>query len=257
MVFPLHSSSLCGIIVQPRVSRYQTRYDPRKSLFLSSCPMLTSHCIPFHTLENIGFDIRGDVKIFDFGLCRSLEEKDKVKGEGYKLTSKTGSIPYMAPEVVLNKPYDKSADVFSFGILLWELLTLDWAFNGLSTKDFFIEVAKHGRRPPLPKYSPPMTRSILQEAWHENPSLRPTMKRMGAVIRGELEDIDSDAEVLNRTNHMINRSFHSQHGFRMSGHKRKNSLTNSRKGRDSLRGGDIIFTSEKGGSGGSSKSVLC
>ncbi|KAL3941994.1 MAG: hypothetical protein SGBAC_003738 [Bacillariaceae sp.] len=206
---------------------------------------LHSHRLVYRDIkpENIGFDIRGDVKIFDFGLCRSLEQKDKVLEGGYKLTAKTGSIPYMAPEVVLNKPYDKSADVFSFGILLWELLTLDWAFNGLSAKDFFIQVAKHGQRLPLPKDAPPMTRSILPEAWHEDQSRRPTMKRIGAVIRGELEDIAADAEVLNRTQHMINRSYHSQRGF--SSHKRKNTLSNSRKGRNSFIGGDVCG-SEKG-----------
>lgn len=145
----------------------------------------------------------------------------------------------MAPEVVLNKPYDKSADVFSYAILLWELLTLEWAFNGLSTKDFFIQVAKHGQRPPLPNNGPPMTRSILAESWHEDPSRRPTMKRIGAVIRGELEDIAEDAEVVNRTFHMMNRSDHSI-SFSMSGHrKRLNSLNNSRNGRESFIGGDL------------------
>ena len=191
-------------------------------------------------------------KIFDFGLCRSLEDKDKVAGgAGYNLTSKTGSIPYMAPEVVLNQPYGKSADVLSYGILLWELLTLDWAFNGLSTKDFFIQVAKHGQRPPLPKNAPPMTRSILPETWDIDPTKRPTMKRIGAVIRGELEDIASDAEVVNRTQHMMNRSNHSMH-FNLSGslkgHRRKNSnLSNSRKGRESFIGGDLFASeSQKG-----------
>mmetsp|Transcript_42891 Transcript_42891/g.103760 ORF Transcript_42891/g.103760 Transcript_42891/m.103760 type:complete len:450 (+) Transcript_42891:148-1497(+) len=213
--------------------------------YLHNCRLVYRDIKP----ENIGFDIRGDVKIFDFGLCRSLEEKDKAKGGGYKLTAKTGSIPYMAPEVVLNQPYDKSADVFSFAILFWELLTLDWAFNGMSTKDFFIEVAKHGQRLPLPKHAPPMTRSILPEAWHQDPRLRPTMKRIGAVIRGELEDMAHDAEVLNRTEHMINRSFHSQRGFitMSSRPRRKPSLSNSRKGRDSLIGGDVCG-SEKGSS---------
>lgn len=52
--------------------------------------------------ENVGFDIRGDVKLFDFGLMKGLERRDKVeKGYGYKLSAKTGSIPYMAPEIAL------------------------------------------------------------------------------------------------------------------------------------------------------------
>lgn len=158
------------------------------------------------------------------------------------MTAKTGSIPYMAPEVVMSKPYDKSVDVFSFAILLWEILTTDWAFNGYSTKDFFIRVAKNGERLAVPKSAPPMTRSILPEAWDEDPSKRPSMERIGALIRGELEDIAADAEVLNRTYHMKNRSVHSQRGSNIGRRKPNlsNSRRNSRNGRDSFVGGDIV-----------------
>ena len=47
--------------------------------------------------ENIGFDIRGDVKVFDFGLVKSLDDHLKSKtGNGYNLTGFTGSIPYVS-----------------------------------------------------------------------------------------------------------------------------------------------------------------
>jgi hypothetical protein len=47
--------------------------------------------------ENIGFDIRGDVKVFDFGLMKSLDDHLKAKNDayGYHLTALTGSIPYV------------------------------------------------------------------------------------------------------------------------------------------------------------------
>ena len=99
--------------------------------------------------ENIGFDIRGDVKVFDFGLCRSLDKVDKNPGYGYKLTAKTGSVPYMAPEVALGQPYDTKADVFSFAVLLWEILNVDWAFNGYSIREYFQRVVKENQRMPI------------------------------------------------------------------------------------------------------------
>lgn len=99
--------------------------------------------------ENIGFDIRGDVKIFDFGLCKSLDHKKKAKGYGYHLTARTGSTPYMAPEVCKGEPYDKEADVFSFAILMWEILSLNWAFNGFSRKEFYQRVALQHERLPI------------------------------------------------------------------------------------------------------------
>eukprot|EP00536_Pseudo-nitzschia_multiseries_P005103 jgi/Psemu1/189809/e_gw1.93.84.1 len=79
--------------------------------------------------QNIGFDVRGDVKVFDFGLMKSLDEHLKSRdGDGYRLTGFTGSIPYMAPEVGLMKPYDTRADVFSFSILFWEIISLEFLF---------------------------------------------------------------------------------------------------------------------------------
>lgn len=190
--------------------------------------------------ENIGFDIRGDVKIFDFGLCKSLEKKNKVKnGYGYNLTKTTGSIPYMAPEVALGKPYGKECDVFSFGILLWEILSLEWAFNGFNTKEYIVRVCKHNERLPIQGGSwPVIMRTIIQEAWDEDPQKRPTMKRIGTLIRADLEDMTADASVVNRTEHMLNRSRRSQRlGMgRGSGSRHRRTSVSDRSTRESFVG---------------------
>ena len=65
-----------------------------------------SHCcIAFEILkpDNIGFDVRGDIKIFDFGLAKELHPDDKMENGLYNLTGDTGSPRYMAPEVALGK----------------------------------------------------------------------------------------------------------------------------------------------------------
>jgi len=51
--------------------------------------------------ENVGFDVRGDAKIFDFGLAKELNERDRTENGLYKMSGLTGSRRYMAPEVVL------------------------------------------------------------------------------------------------------------------------------------------------------------
>lgn len=80
--------------------------------------------------ENIGFDVRGDVKLFDFGFAREMLPKDRVVGTNcYNLTALTGSMRYMAPEVALKKPYNEKADVYSFGILLYEIVALAPSFD--------------------------------------------------------------------------------------------------------------------------------
>lgn len=64
-----------------------------------------THSVPAHCCctsqkpENIGFDVKGVVKVFDFGLAKELHPEDKLANDTYKMTGNTGSIRYMAPEV--------------------------------------------------------------------------------------------------------------------------------------------------------------
>jgi serine/threonine protein kinase len=48
--------------------------------------------------DNVGFDVRGDVKIFDFGLAKEIDPRQMDAEGTYKLTADTGSLRYMAPE---------------------------------------------------------------------------------------------------------------------------------------------------------------
>ncbi|KAL7559318.1 hypothetical protein ACA910_002486 [Epithemia clementina (nom. ined.)] len=70
---------------------------------------------------NIGFDVYGELKIFDFGLTRLLPTK--VNEEAY-LMSRVGTKYYMAPEVRKKLPYNLSADIYSYGVCLWEIMSL-------------------------------------------------------------------------------------------------------------------------------------
>jgi len=54
--------------------------------------------------ENVAFDVRNDIKLFDFGLSKSLANLDKNDDGTYNLTGLTGSVRYMAPEVANEKP---------------------------------------------------------------------------------------------------------------------------------------------------------
>ena len=78
---------------------------PDPTLFVEDCACWpVSRSLTFNPQDNIGFDIRGDVKIFDFGLAKGLSPSLKNNdGYGYNLTARTGSVPYMAPEVCTGK----------------------------------------------------------------------------------------------------------------------------------------------------------
>lgn len=166
------------------------------------------------TAENIGFDARFDVKVFDFGLCKSLSSNLKAGngGYGYKLTGRAGSLPYMAPEVVRMETYDTKCDVFSFAILLWEIMSLKQAFQGMNPTTFVERVVVGKARLKIPKDWPPLTRLLIPEAWDDDPRKRPDMKRVAVMIRADLNDTTSSEDVLHRTDHMLNRSRHSARG---------------------------------------------
>jgi len=162
--------------------------------------------------ENIGFDVRGDVKVFDFGLCKDMNPKYKTQDGLFQLTFQTGSRPYMAPEVALHKPYNQSADVFSYGILLSEIFSLKLPFQGMTNKEFKEQVLIGGKREKLPKSVPPFTAKLVTECWDANLQERPTFSRIASVIRGDLNGLTADSTVQNRTTHMLDRSARSNHG---------------------------------------------
>ena len=116
----------------------------------------------------------------------------------------------MAPEVARGRPYDCKCDVFSFAILFWEIASLKPAFKGFTRYMYFDRVVQEGERLPLPKKLNPLTKLMAIEAWDPNPEKRPDMRRVAALIRGDLNEMSNgDETVLHRTKHMMNRSHHS------------------------------------------------
>jgi len=173
---------------------------------------------------NIGFDVRGDIKIFDFGLCKELpttpvpSEGTRETGPLYKLTSRTGSRPYMAPEIMFGKPYNTKADVFSFGVLLYEIFALKLPFDGFDGMDYKMKVfSTTNYRPKLGKLWPTLMKSLLVECWDTQIENRPDFERIASVLKAEMADMADDLKssrsgsVKNRTAHLLNRSAASRH----------------------------------------------
>jgi len=83
---------------------------------------------------NIGFNIRGDLTIFDFGLSRQLSSTTH-KDDLFRLTKFCGSPRYMAPEVGLEQEYNAKCDVHSFGLIAWQILTMQKPYEGCTIDD--------------------------------------------------------------------------------------------------------------------------
>lgn len=86
--------------------------------------------------QNVGYNIRDDLTLFDFGLARELPPLPPADGDGgdglYRMTGFCGSFRYMAPEVGKKERYNEKCDVYSFAILCWEILSLQKSYSGHS-----------------------------------------------------------------------------------------------------------------------------
>jgi len=136
--------------------------------------------------ENVGFDINDKIVFFDFGLTREVLDKDKVSPTTWKLTGETGSIRYMAPEVSLNKPYGYSADVYSFGIMFWEMLSGFKPFAGYSKNMMSTLVVSKGGRPPVEERWGSSVNEFLNLCWNQDLNKRPTSSNACRTLKCEV-----------------------------------------------------------------------
>ena len=83
---------------------------------------------------------------------------------------------------------------------------LEWAYNGFDARQYFVQACARNLRLPISKSWPAMVKIIIQEGWDPNPQKRLNMKRIGTLLRGELNNMTDDATVVNRTQQMLNKS---------------------------------------------------
>ncbi|XP_024313623.1 serine/threonine-protein kinase STY13 isoform X2 [Brachypodium distachyon] len=126
---------------------------------------------------------KSTVRIADFGVAR-VEAQDNENN----MTGQTGTLGYMAPEVLEGRPYDHKCDVYSFGVLLWETFCCNMAYPNYSIADIAYHVVKLGIRPDIPRCCPRTLSEIMARCWDGKPDNRPEMAEVVAL----LEKIDTN-----------------------------------------------------------------
>ncbi|KAG8363321.1 hypothetical protein BUALT_Bualt19G0010200 [Buddleja alternifolia] len=127
------------------------------------------------TPRNILQNEAGHLKVTDFGLSKTIMGKNAC----YKMTGGTGTYRYMAPEVYRRESYGKSADVFSFALIVHELFLGRPSDRRIDPEKLADKRAYEDSRPHLSStVYPERIKRLLQECWHKNPDRRPTFEEI-------------------------------------------------------------------------------
>ncbi|GBB86636.1 hypothetical protein RclHR1_01300021 [Rhizophagus clarus] len=128
--------------------------------------------------------------IADLGLCLK-DDESQTRNQVY------GRLEYIAPEVHCHKLYSKAADVYSFGMILWELTSCRTPFSDVTRDSISLHFEiTGGTRPNIVEGTPPAFAKLMQDCWNEDPNLRPNMedvyKRIwsfsNSIIKGNRKD---------------------------------------------------------------------
>ncbi|OHT08347.1 hypothetical protein TRFO_04986 [Tritrichomonas foetus] len=122
--------------------------------------------------QNILIDENKLPVICDFGSSRKATNSQPLK------TAECGTPNYMAPEFMKGETYTNSVDVYSFGLILWEMITKKLPFDNLQPAQVIFAVLIDHKRPPIPSDTPQALSEVMQQCWSENPSERPPFEEL-------------------------------------------------------------------------------
>jgi GAF domain-containing protein len=118
--------------------------------------------------DNLLVDANWVIKVGDFGLTRFMSKKQMTQ---------VGTPMWMAPEIIMGKTYTEKADVYAFGIILWEILTRLEPYETKEPMQIVLEVVNDGLRPTIPdSFTPSPLVPLMKECWNQDPSERPMFK---------------------------------------------------------------------------------
>ncbi|XP_040369783.1 uncharacterized protein LOC112183502 isoform X2 [Rosa chinensis] len=119
-------------------------------------------------------------KIGDLGLSK-IKQRTLVSG-GVR-----GTVPWMAPELLnsnsKNNLVTEKVDVYSFGIVMWELLTGEEPYANLRSEEIIVGIIKGSLRPEIPSWCDPTWKSLMERCWSSDPESRPPFSEISKELR--------------------------------------------------------------------------
>ncbi|CDQ81288.1 unnamed protein product [Oncorhynchus mykiss] len=111
------------------------------------------------------------VKISDFGTSKELIDKSMKM-------SFAGTVAWMAPEVIRNEPVSEKVDIWSFGVVLWEMLTGEVPYKDVDSSAIIWGVGNNSLNLPIPKSCPDGFKILLRQCWNCKPRNRPSFRQI-------------------------------------------------------------------------------
>lgn len=128
------------------------------------------------------------LKITDFGLARESANTTRM--------SAAGTYAWMAPEVIKNSTFSKASDVWSYGVMLWELLTGQTPYKGIDDLAIAYGVAVNKLTLPIPTTCPQQWKDLMEACWsydtHERPSFKHILKTLDDIARSKFQEMPGD-----------------------------------------------------------------
>lgn len=135
--------------------------------------------------SNLLLDKHGTVKVCDFGLS-AIKLTDKLLDKD----SIPGTPLWMAPEVLMGRPIDEKCDVYSYGIVLWEIFTREEPFPEFqSFREFKRAITVEHVRPPKPRNCPDSLWRLMEMCWDKEPAERPSFAEILPMLDVVIVDV--------------------------------------------------------------------
>eukprot|EP00301_Raphidiophrys_heterophryoidea_P007556 c12910_g1_i2.p1 GENE.c12910_g1_i2~~c12910_g1_i2.p1 ORF type:complete len:1642 (+),score=461.47 c12910_g1_i2:343-5268(+) len=176
-----------------RRSLYHVLHDPNTKLnrrtklkmaydAASGMSYLHKSGIVHRDLKSLNLLVTDDftVKVADFGLAKVKSiAKSVMTGSIHVM----GTLAYMAPELLMGKPFNEKVDVYAFGIVLWEILTRENPFNGMSQDIIFHGVKSGTLKPEIPEGCPEGYAQLIRVCLEKQPNKRPTFQEIRSQLK--------------------------------------------------------------------------
>ncbi|XP_039711455.1 mitogen-activated protein kinase kinase kinase 20 isoform X2 [Pteropus medius] len=141
--------------------------------------------------RNVVIAADGVLKICDFGASRFHNHTTHM--------SLVGTFPWMAPEVIQSLPVSETCDTYSYGVVLWEMLTREVPFKGLEGLQVAWLVVEKNERLTIPSSCPRSFAELLHQCWEADAKKRPSFKQIISI----LESMSNDANLPDQCNSFL------------------------------------------------------